>query len=377
MNKLTGELIKSSNLYNFIRRVGILPVPERIIGRFGNSYRTLDELKNDPHVWSCIQSRKSGTLTLDTFIDTDGCSPEVGEFVKYVFERLDTNALISEVLDAILLGFQVHEIIWIHDDKRDSYLIPEMLKVRKQELFAFSHDGKLLYKNESKEGFLVVPEFKFLVSSFEANATNPYGSGLLSKIYWFVTFKNSAVRFWVNYMEKYGMPLIFGQINRGNSQQDAERLAESLVEMTDNTVIIAPDDVKIEMKEAARNSSSELFGDLINYCNAEISKSILSETLTTELHSGSYAAAQTHFKIRKEVICSDTRLAENTLNKLIEYIVKVNFGNVSNPKFRFVINDSDNVNKIDRDVKLASAGVRFTKEYWMKTYGLSESDFNY
>jgi phage gp29-like protein len=114
---------------------------------------------------------------------------------------------------------------------------------------------------------------------------------------------------------------------------------------------------------------------MINHCNSEISKTLLSETLTTEIDSGSFAAAQTHFRVRKEVVISDSKIVENSINKLISYAVKINFNINKFPKFQFVINDSDNLTKIERDIKLVQSGVKFTKDYWMKTYGLSDSDF--
>ena len=89
---------------------------------------------------------------------------------------------------------------------------------------------------------------------------------------------------------------------------------------------------------------------------------------------GSYAAAQTHFKIRKEVILSDIRLVESTMNKLIKAIVDLNFGKPY-PLFSLALNDADNMQMVQRDANLAQTGqVKFTKKYWMRTYGFKEDD---
>ena len=301
----------------------------------------------------------------------------MSEFIKEIFAELDLNSIIADILDAPLFGFQVHEIIWKFSELSAGRLIPAQLVARPQEIFAFDTSGELVLKPTFGQEMQKVPEYKFLLSTFEANPLNPYGQGLLSKCYWHVTFKNSGIRFWVNYMEKYGMPLLIGQYTRGSTQAESEKLAEALAEMTEDTVIVTPMDINIDIKEAARNSSVELYRELIQHCNAEISKTILSETLTTELHSGSFAAAQTHFRVRREVVAADTKIVENTLNQLIRYAVQINFGSKRTPKFNFVVNDSDNMNKIDRDVKLVNAGVKFTKDYWMKTYGLSADDFEF
>lgn len=374
MKYLTDELIKSSNLMNFVSKIGILPRPDKMHRRAGNTFQTYRDLKNDSHVWSCIQSRKSGTLNLDYFIDAAYSNSEIVEFIKEIFDDLDISSLISSILDTSLYGFQVQEIIWKND--KNGNIIPDKIISKPHELFFIDNSNEILYKPEPLKDAMKLPDYKFLISRYEADSINPYGTGLLSKCYWYVVFKNSALRFWVNYMEKYGMPLVIGQINRGTDASEMNQLAELLAAMTDNTSIVTPNDINIEIKEPVRNSSIELFKELIKLCNNEISKTILSETLTTELESGSFAAAQTHFRVRREVISADSKLVENTVNQLIYYAVKINFGDLAYPKFRFVINDSDNLNKIDRDTKLVAAGVKFSKEYWMRTYGISDGDFS-
>ncbi|MBX3043903.1 MAG: DUF935 family protein [Candidatus Kapabacteria bacterium] len=376
MKYLTDELVKSSNLQSFVNRIGILPNPDKILRKSGHTYQVLRDLRNDSHVWSCLQSRKSGTLNLDYFIDSNNSEQKVMDFIEKTLAGINLNRIISEILDAPYFGFQVHEIIWQNDKSNPAKLTLKDIALRPQEIFAFDTNGKLIFKPVFGKESKLVPEYKFLLTTFEADLLNPYGNSLLSKCYWNVTFKNSCIRFWVNYMEKYGMPLLIGQYNRGATQAESEKLAEALAEMTEDTVIVTPMDINIDIKEAARNSSVELYREMINHCNAEISKTILSETLTTELHSGSFAAAQTHFRVRREVIAADTKIVENTINELIDYIVKINFGETISPCFKFVINDSDNLNKIDRDIKLVNAGVKFTKDYWMRTYGLSADDFD-
>lgn len=377
MKYLTDELIKSNNVQRFVNQIGILPNPDKVLRRAGNTYQALRELRNDSHIWSCIQSRKSGTLNLDHFIDPNGCENSICDFVKMMLDRLDLNKTISTLLDTALFGFQVHEIIWKFEDDNEGRIVPERLLVKPQELFQIDTNCKAYLKASFDKEPKELPDYKFIVTTFEADTQNPHGNGLLSKCYWHVIFKNSAIRFWVNYMEKYGMPLLIGHFNRGASNDEISKLSEALAQMTDDTAIVTPSDIDIAIHEATRNSSVELFKELIKQCNSEISKTILSQTLTTEIDSGSYAAAQTHFRVRREVIAADSKIVEGAINQLINYAVTINFGKSQLPKFRFVINDSDNMNKIDRDIKLANAGVKFTKDYWMRTYGLSENDFIY
>ena len=61
---LTNELVTRDNFLTFHKYIGILPNPGKIIDESGSTAQVYANLKNDPHVWSCIQSRKTGVLSL-------------------------------------------------------------------------------------------------------------------------------------------------------------------------------------------------------------------------------------------------------------------------------------------------------------------------
>ena len=373
MNTLINEYAERQLMKNYFIN-GILPNPDKILSKTGKTIEAYRELKNDPHVWSCIQSRKSGVLSLDYLLDSNGADKSIIEFIELTLNSINMNKLISDILEAVLFGYQPLEILWKIDNKGLKKLIPGQISAKPQEWFYFDLKGNLMFKRNFKDGEKV-PDFKFLVPKHEASFQNPYGEALLGKCYWSVTFKNGGIKFWVNYTEKYGMPLFLGQFQRGATQDEIKEFASALAGMTQDTVIVSPNDFKVDIAESNKATSVELFRELIKHCNAEISKALLSQTLTTELESGSLAAAQTHFKIRKEVIRSDSKLCESTINTLIDYIVKVNFGDIKGPKFRHIINESDNQERIDRDIKLVQAGIKLNKDYWAKTYGLKDEEF--
>ncbi|MCK5740839.1 MAG: DUF935 family protein [Chlorobi bacterium] len=372
---LTSELFRNIGNGHFGNMLGLLPDPDRIMQRFGNASDVLRKLKDDPHVWSCVQSRKSGSLSLEHIILPDSASDVVTDEIRRILNNIDLRRLESDILDAPLFGRQFLEIIWRNDSKNKRMLVPDRIVAKPQEWFAFDQSGKLKYKRGSMNEAKDIPPMKLISVLYEPTYHNPYGSSLLSKCYWPVRFKNGGIRFWVNFTEKYGMPILLGQYTRGASNEESAKLAEELANMSEDAVIVAPSDIKIEMREAVRSTSVEMYHELITYCNAEISKALLSQTLTTEIGTGSYAASQTHYKIRHEVIAADARLIESAINELIRHIVDLNFGTGKYPKFKLIINEADNVNRAERDVKIAQSGcVKFTKDYWMRTYGFREGD---
>ena len=344
-----------------------IPNPDMILRKTGTTYDGYRELLYDPHLWSCVQSRKSGVLSTDYDI--------VGEDSQLALELLSDikmEKLIDEVLDSILYGFQPIEIYWT---KAKGKIVPNATIAKPQELFYIDTNSELKYRPTGKTKGVSLPKYKFLDLRYRASYQNPYGIALLSKCYWPVKFKNGGIRFWVNFMERYGMPILIGKYTRGATQNEADSLVQHLANMTEDSVIVTPNDIDIEIAEPHRYSSVRLYNEMIKLTNKEISKAILSQTLTTDVTNGSKAAAETHYKIREELVLADKLLVEEAVNTLISYVAELNYGGYISAKFKFREELEDIDTRLDRDMKLLSSGaVEFTKEYWMEKYGYEKKD---
>lgn len=143
------------------------------------------------------------------------------------------------------------------------------------------------------------------------------------------------MRFWVNFIEKYGRPTIVATTENNLTESESQQLMEQLLQMHDHNSLVVGGNIDVKLHDFNKTGNLDLYQHLIEICNAEISKVILSGTLTTEIKTGSYAASQTHQEIRKEVIESDLLLIEKHINRLIEDICELNFGSVELPFFIF------------------------------------------
>lgn len=142
-------------------------------------------------------------------------------------------------------------------------------------------------------------------------------------------------------------------------------------------IAVIPDDSSVEIQEASKSSSAEIYEKLIDKMNAEISKAILGQTLTTEIGSaGSYAASNTHMAVRQDIIDADRKLVESVINQLIRWIYEINFSNAVVPVFEMFAPEDVDLTLAQRDKILYDTGVKFTKEYFIKTYGLEDEDFD-
>lgn len=371
-NSLLSNL-GSGSFFGNLSDLGYLPNPDRVLQKTGSTHQALRELKYDAHLWSCIQSRKSGVLNLDWSIVAE--NRKLSDDITKILKDINILQLMRDILEAPLFGFQPLEIIWEKTTAEKNKYIPKKIKPIPQEYFIFNRKGDMLYNEGNR--YVKIPEYKLLTAKYESSAINPYGEALLSKCYWLVKFKNGGMKLWVSFMEKFGIPIISGKFNRGSTDEESSELLDNLELMSEGSVFVAPNDIDIDVIQANKSDATNLYKELIKNCNNEISKAILSQTLTTELDMGSYAAAQTHYKIRQEVIISDALIVEEIINKLILYYMNINYGDIKTPVFKFTLNNADDNSRMERDINLSKNNIlKFNKVYWIKNYGFNSEDFD-
>ena len=372
-NKLSDEIATRKRSINFYSLGSYLPDPDEVLKKQGKDIRVYKQLLYDPHVFACVQSRKSGVLSLEWEINRGKNKDKNTQIIEDLFKKIDVYKLISDILNATSFGFQPIEIIW---KKIGNYVLPSELKAKPVDWFCFDDDNILKFRTKEHYYGEELPPRKFLCPQANPTYENPYGERTLSRVFWAVTFKKGGLKFWVTFSEKYGIPHLIGKHPRGASQEETDNLADLLENMIQDAIAVIPDDSSVEIQEANKSSSAEIFEKLIDKMNAEISKAILGQTLTTEVGSrGSYAASNTHLKIRQDLIDSDKKLVENTINQLIKWIYEFNFPNSEIPTFEMYEIEDVDLNLAQRDKILSETGVKFSKEYFLKTYGLEEEDF--
>lgn len=371
---LTEEIATRKRALNFYSLANILPDPDIVLRKQGKDMRIYKELMCDPHVFACVQSRKAGVLSLDWDINRGIDKDENTENIFKILKSLDIYKLINDILDATLYGFQPLEIIW--QKNRSGYILPTKVIAKPPEWFCFDDDNNLKFRTKENYYGELLPNKKFLLAQNNPSYNNPYGERTLSRVFWNVTFKKGGMKFWVVFTEKYGMPHLIGKHPRGATKEETNTLADMLEEMVQDAIAVIPDDSSVEIQEASKSSSAEIYEKLIDKMNAEISKAILGQTLTTEIGStGSYAAANTHMAVRQDIIDSDKKLVESVINQLITWIYEINFSNAEIPVFEMFAPEDVDLTLAQRDKILSETGVKFTKEYFIKNYGLEDDDF--
>ena len=376
MNKhqLTKSMISRRQAKYLSKLTNMLPDPDPILQKSGKHIEAYRDITSDAHVFANMQQRVSGVTSLKWQLKKSS-SVEMNDLCSAFLNELDIDSIIAQILDSIFYGYSVLEILWEYKNEK---WVPSSLEEKPQEWFYFDELNTIRYRGEYEQMNFTLPENKFLLVQHSATYYNPYGEKVLSRCYWPVQFKRNGLQFWVTFTERYGMPFLIAKQPKTYSAEEAQALLDSIEKMLVDTTAVIPEDSSVSFLESSHAYSVDVYKKFVEFCNSEISKAILAQTLTTEVGDhGTYAAAKTHQDIFNSLIAGDKRLVEKTINKLITMVCTLNFPSISNsdlPKFELYAESDVKKTLAERDAILKAQGVLLTKEYYMRNYNLKEGE---
>jgi phage gp29-like protein len=317
------------------------PDPDQVLLKLGQNSGVYREMLVDSHIGGSLLQRKSKTKQR-SIVFLPGDETPQAEAARVLCEsqimaipRLRN--VVSEILNAPFFGASYLELYFDRlppeGDKRPAgEIVLKDIKEKPFEWFAYDKDGTLGIKDQLSATFTIrpLPSWKFVAVIYDGSYANPYGDRVCKRVYWPWIFKKGGFRFWAEFIEKYGMPFLFGKLPPKASDEDVASFHEDLYNMVRNGVVVArtePDGTKIDVIETTgRASSADAYLRYKNALNIEISKAILGETLTIEnSETGSQAATEIHKEMLKDIQDEDRVLVEWALSEIARRITSYNF----------------------------------------------------
>ena len=312
--------------------------PERLATIFkeadqGDVYRQVELFEEmeekDPHLFSILQTRKLAVLGLDWEVmpySDKRQDKRIAEFVGEVLYNLENfEDVLLDLLDAIGKGFSVSEIMW---SIRDGNAWIDDIRWRPPKKFTFDEAWRLrLLTDDSPVSGVELPPGKFITHIYKAKSGHPSRAGVLRVCGWMYLFKNYDIKDWVAFAEVYGRPLRLGKYKANATKEDKDALMQALVQLGVDAAGIVSESTVVEFIEAKATGAS-IYSALADFCNREMSKAVLGQTLTSEVGSvGSYAASKVHQQVRQDLLEADCRALAKTLRRdVIKPLVMFNFG---------------------------------------------------
>jgi len=379
-DKIFNEVATRQRSPDFYSALGYLPNPDPTLKRQGKDIQVYNDLLFDPTVAGAVARWKDGVQALEWDIDRGRSQSELSDFVRRVLLNLDAsdesgglNRIISEILDARLYGFQPLEIMWAYQDK---FIVPVDIVAKPHEWFGFNDEGQLVMRTQNNLAGEPVPDYKFICPRFGGSYKNPYGRAVLSSCFWPVTFKKGGLKFFVQFAEKYGMPYIIGK-HKFTSQDDVDGFITDLDNMvTDGVMAIGLNTQEVDVVQTGSMANADIYASLVAVMREEINHAILSHSSATSSTPGRLGNDSGAADASSAAINAGKRLVSQAMNVLIKWTLELNGLKGEAPRFALYEEEDVDLATAERDEKLTTAGVRFTKQYYMRAYGLTEEDFD-
>jgi len=184
-----------------------------------------------------------------------------------------------------------------------SWKFPQKYWAFKDKRFHGIAESEIFFK-EAGISLKKVPWTKVIHYAYDAQ-DSLYGRAAFKSIYWIWWFKKETLKFWICFLEKYAGPTVVGRFPQGTPKTEQDALLEILESIQKETAVAIPDHLSVDFLEASRSAPAS-YRDMIDFCNAEISKAILGATQTVEEgRRGSYALSRAHSQVRQERVEAD------------------------------------------------------------------------
>ena len=335
------------------------------------------QMRRDPDVMGPLFQRQSAVALLDWEIKPeDEDDPTQIEQAATLEKIIKTNLqkpfeFFSTLLDAVWYGPAAVQMTPI---MKDGYVVPGDWFPIHSDTLAFTEYGDLSvyvglrYEGEKETGpygqihMLDDEERKLVILHTHGRQGPDYevpeeaafayaGRGLRDVVWWYWMMKQTALQFWMTWIERYGMGIRVGTYPDGNNAAK-DVMEEVLQNLVGDVSVVIPrqpgenrDAYSIDVQEPS-SGHAKTFADLIEgYLAGQIKELIIGQTATTEATAtglGSSVGDQ-HAETFRRIVQGDAlNLADSITRELVWRYHEMNFGETEyKPRFRFSLEKND------------------------------------
>lgn len=350
----------------------VMTISDNILTERGSDYKLYREVLRDDQVASTFQQRRLALTSKDWSVEPGGKGPNdeaAAEALKENLQEVGWDNATEKMMYAVFYGFGVTEVMWKVDGERIKI---DQLISRDRSRFRFSRKTGRLYIIDGTGKYEKLPDRKFwVVSTGNDTDDDPYGRGLAHFLYWPVFFKRALIKYWMIYLEKFGMPTTIAKATWAEIEDNEKRqtLLEILAQMQTDAGIVIPNTVELELLEAVRSGQAG-YEKALAAKDAAIAKVVLSQVMTTEAAGGQYKA-DVHKEVRDEVVEADGDLIAESFTKTVaKWWTDLNFPGAATPRVWRDTEPEEDLNvRAERDKTIYDFGFEPTEQYVNETYG--------
>lgn len=245
---------------------------------------------------------------------------------------------IAHLAHGTLYGVAVSEMLWRRDHR--GWRVPT-LHWRHGNWFGYLDNTEIAHR-DTQHGSSLTPlsdyPDQFVVHSpMGGRSSYPWRRGAIRSRMFASLSKRWGHRFWLGLLERWGQPQVFANIVNDESPAIRDEVLSALEDLAEDWSAVFPEGVRPETIEMSGQVTSDLHAKFVEMQNTEDAIAILGQNLTTEVQSGSFAAAEAHRAVAQGILAADLEeLSETLTQQVAEPIVRHNWPGAPVPRIKLV-----------------------------------------
>ena len=285
--------------------------------------------------------------------------------------------LLEYLQSAVMQGFALSTIEW--EEGRSGI---RGFKTYSQSLFSFQ-DSDLPYftgqdnagQNISSKTYPRYPEWIYHTAN-GARQSEPLRAGLVRPLAYLYCFSRIITTEYLRGLEKYGLPTPAVSIDSSmydDANEEKQALKDFWESMTyDGFILYDKEKMEIEFPTAGAFNADD-FKVFLDDNKKDIFRLILGQDSTSSADNSNRSTAQVHNLVRGDILASDARAIEETVNnQIIKPLFEGNYGSeAERPIFRFRLKSTAELKEMADIIKsLSDAGYEISEEDLNSRFGM-------
>lgn len=351
-------------LTNMLTRI---PDPDEVLKKLGLPRANLRAVESDDEIAQALDTRREAVVSVPWRVEST--SNEQKEWIEQQLEQW-LERIIRGAWGAVPYGYSVVRLVYREDEEggfaigglEDAIELPfEWFEPQRNGAWKMKQEQGEDRELEDWEG-----QYLYFITRRNSTYRNPYGESLLSRCYWPWFFRHNGWKFWMQFLERFGTPLLIGKSENPQTMVDA-----LMVAVQDAVIAVSNQD---DVQAVSPSSKGEAFSAADEALIRRIQRLILGQTASSGDAQG-MSNGQMQENVRQDKRNADLRLVRPTIQRVVNALTWLRFGPEADPP-DFVFEDDEGLepDRALRDWRLSLAGVQLQEQYLLRAYDFKPGD---
>jgi len=274
---------------------------------------------------------------------------EIMPIVQKFLQEIKMKTLVRGIMKSAMYGVSAHLMEYKKDEdflvpeqpkpisvtrlqQNNSYQIPKSKRGKFGELLIWTGSKYYSADKLAEDGIILLSKYDVEDGYYDI------GGFARSTTRYFLT-KQYASKYWLTNSENYGSPLRIMKIPRGHYDLYSDIIEKFFITSGRNKYGVVYKDWEVEMQNQSNSSGSQMFKDLISFCNTESEIAIHGQAGTTDNSNSAYASTKVFKEDEVNNIIDDCDEAEEVISDgFVKDIINKNYPDYPAENIRFKIN---------------------------------------